>query len=104
MVEENDIRPVKFVMKVTGIKMNSQTQCMSGVHIPMKTNLCHASYVRGWNICLWGKSKLTIVCGNCDHLFKTRDYIPRYNDDQQRGLAAQCPGCSYLNWMNMEYK
>jgi hypothetical protein len=26
---------------------------------------CNARSVEGWNICLWGNPKLTVVCGKC---------------------------------------
>lgn len=104
MAVVNDTKRVKFAETVTGINMDTQTQYMSGVYIPTNEKLCEAKDYRGWNICLWGRPKLSIICGHCDRPFKTRDYFPRNNHAGYKGLAAHCPTCAYWNWMNMQYK
>lgn len=55
-----------------------------------------AKYVTGWNISLFGNPKLTIQCGKCFSLFKTRDYIPC--NDLGGQLLAPCPFCGF--WIN----
>ncbi len=114
MAVANDTKRVKFAETMTGINMDTQTQCMSGVcmniqcmsgvYIPPNEKLCEAKDYRGWNICLWGRPKLSIICGHCDRPFKTRDYFPRNNHAGYKGLAAHCPACAYWNWMDMQYK
>ena len=59
------------------------------------SKFCNAESVSGWNMCLWGMPKLTIICGNCYGQFKTRDYIRITNMGNE--YAAICPHCQKYN-------
>lgn len=58
-----------------------------------------ADTVEGWNISLWGNPKLTIVCGGCHAMFKTKDYLPITNMDNE--YAANCPKCNKWNQLGL---
>lgn len=63
--------------------------------------LCDAAHYSGWNICLWGNPKMTIICGSCHGEFKTRSY---YRFDREKGpekTVANCPYCRKWNKMNI---
>lgn len=68
--------------------------------IPL-SKICKAESVNGWNICLWGRPKLTIICGDCYNLFKTRDYNHITNMNNE--LAAVCPKCGKFNRLGLYY-
>jgi hypothetical protein len=58
-----------------------------------------AMSVSGWSICLWGNPKLSVICGNCCNLFKTRDYIKVTNRGGE--IAVFCPHCQHYNLTNL---
>ena len=51
----------------------------------------------GWNISIFGKPKLKVICGNCNAMFKTRDYYPYTVEDKYEGAVACCPNCFKYN-------
>ena len=63
--------------------------------------ICNAVYVEGWNICLWGMPKLTIVCGNCKGQFKTRDYVPFNRGKSDKNTVSCCPYCGKWNKLGL---
>jgi len=65
---------------------------MSNIQI---SKLTTAQHVSGWNICLWGNPKLTVYCGNCSGMFKTREYVQMTDRNYQ--IAVFCPYCSHYN-------
>ena len=66
-------------------------------------NTCWASYIEGWNFSIFGNPKLSIVCGNCHSLFKTRDYYPTYCIDSEVPIVmTPCPHCEKWNKMDIQ--
>jgi hypothetical protein len=55
-----------------------------------------AKHAEGWNMCLWGNPKITVICGKCYGEFKTRSYHPF----TEGGVIANCPHCSQWNRFN----
>lgn len=56
----------------------------------MKYKVVEPRMFEGWNMCLWGDPKFTIVCGECGVAFKKR--IPMMNRPR-----VQCPTCGTIN-------
>ena len=65
------------------------------------TKYVDAISVTGFNTSIFGRPKLTIVCGHCETLFKTRDYVPITNVGNL--LAANCSSCGYWNNTKLVY-
>lgn len=63
--------------------------------------LCRAASVEMWNMSLFGKPQATIICGNCTHRFKTRDYNPLNGGGD---WLANCPHCNKWNRMNIRFE
>ncbi len=59
------------------------------------SKLIKAQSVSGYNMCLFGNPKLTVFCGNCSGMFKTRDYIIIKNKNKE--ISVFCPYCCYYN-------
>lgn len=59
------------------------------------TEYTTASYYETWGFCLWGSPKIKIVCGECNALYSTRDYVKVTNMHNQ--IAAFCPYCRKWN-------
>jgi len=59
----------------------------------------NAISVSGWSICSWGNPKLTAICGNCEGLFNTRQYVTITNRGNK--IALFCPYCHYYNLTNL---
>jgi|FAXJ01.1.fsa_nt_gi hypothetical protein len=57
--------------------------------------LTGAQLVEGYDFCLWGNPKLSVICGHCSGPFKTREYI--FMADRGGQIAVFCPHCQYYN-------
>lgn len=62
-----------------------------------KENTCNAASFEALSISLFGKPKATVVCGNCTHLFKTRDYFRLDKGTPDECITMQCPSCNKWN-------
>lgn len=50
-----------------------------------------------WNMSLFGYPKASIICGNCDWYFKSRDWIKLYDGNKPVGSLIGCPSCHMYN-------
>jgi hypothetical protein len=50
-----------------------------------------------WTMSLMGKPKVSMICGNCDWFFKSRDWITLYANDRPVGSLIGCPSCHKYN-------
>ena len=62
--------------------------------------LVNVSYVECWNFSIFGNPKLTVVCGECKGLFKTRDYVTIKNTQT---IGVFCPHCKTWNNTGLQY-
>lgn len=71
--------------------------------IPL-TQQTKAKHVDGWTFTLIPglNPKLTMVCGNCNSLYKTRDYVRATN--QRNEIVIFCPYCQYWNFTGLIYE
>lgn len=67
---------------------------MNIIKIP-ENRLVRSKYVEGWNMSIFGNPKLTIQCGQCSGIFKTREYYPHRRFDNR--LTACCQYCGFWN-------
>jgi hypothetical protein len=61
------------------------------------SKLTTAQSVNGFmgTLMIWTNPKLTVICGHCSGLFKTRDHIEM--SDRGQEIAVFCPHCQYYN-------
>lgn len=69
---------------------------------PLTSEVVKAHSWEGWTVgfALFNKPKMTIRCGGCYWLFKTRDYIPLTD---RSGSAAMCTSCKKWNLFPLVY-
>ena len=73
------------------------------IKIP-EEKIVKAKFTEGWNMSLFGKPKLSIVCGNCSGQFSTRQYINLYEKGRHTDSVACCQFCGYWNRLGLKYE
>lgn len=69
------------------------------IQVP-EENLVRAAEAEGWNLSLFGKPKITFTCGNCFHVWATRDWF----EEVRKGVSCTCPKCNKVNWTGARYR
>ena len=62
-----------------------------------RESVVHARYFESWSMSLFGRPKMTVICGGCSRQFKTRDYMPFNQGKSDEGIVANCPICGKWN-------
>lgn len=63
--------------------------------------ICFAAAVSVRNFSIFRNPKAHIVCGNCKHLFITREYIRYARNTDSEDTVANCPNCNKWNKLNL---
>lgn len=57
----------------------------------------------GYNMSILGKPKMTVICGSCSGMFKSRDWFPYTNSRRRKMSIVNCPKCNKWNTMNFTF-
>ena len=72
------------------------------IQVP-KNSIVKAKFVEGWNFSIFGRPKLSIVCGSCGGEFKTREYRDFFENKQHIDSIACCCFCGKWNRLGVTY-